>query len=231
MTNIFVDASVHGFKNGKFISCSCACLVNESCNDQNIDKLPKITKILNNSTNNIGELEAIFIGIELGESLCLPGDIINIYSDSKISVFSLREWISKWTLTDDGYLLNKSKPIKNPGFLKKIIYKIVNSKNQIHLYHLPGHVNINNKMEIENAYNYFLSMNMIPLKSIKNNIGGYNIIKYQELSPITLFYNNNMVDNISRTVLSDYINKRMNIQVANACNIFERVISYSDIEY
>ena len=32
-------------------------------------------------------------------------------------------------------------------------------------------------------------MNMIPLKIYQNNIGGYNIIKYQELSPINLFYN------------------------------------------
>lgn len=88
---------------------------------------------------------AIKIGIE--EGLKTQRKIINLFSDSQISVKSLKEWIFKWEKNGrhKKILLNSSREEPaNSAIIMEIVEMIVkNSHVNINIFHQKGHIGEN----------------------------------------------------------------------------------------
>ena len=186
--NIFTDASLTKV-NDECITCSGAVAVTapdiNSPETQIIDSIYRINRA---STNNIGEI----IGIELGIDLALKWrgqfSTINLFSDSKISLFGLREWFTKWKYNPNTGLLYGSAgtPIANQSHFLKIMYAIVQYGLVINLYHVPGHADFNKFIKVfreSNNVHSFIDRSLIT-----------EMIKY-----------NDFIDESTRSTLMNYV--------------------------
>lgn len=169
--NIFTDASIKNRPNGKFSGCYgatavvCDTIIEEMC------------RVNTDTTNNNSEIKGIRAGVHLALKYRNNYQTINIFSDSQISVFGLRDRIFNWTLKD-GILINKSKePVKSQEVYYEIINMILANHLYINLYHQKGHVdnNYNNLIEAEhvfrssNSIRYTIDLNVIRYISVWNN--------------------------------------------------------------
>lgn len=124
---------------------------------------------LANSTNNEGEVYAIKLAIQ---SCINPyilnmmdinygGRYINIFSDSKITVFGLREWYSSWIKNKrNGILVSSSgTPVANQEIYISIMRIIHDYDLRVNFYHVSGHVNYLNNKEIFKAMDDFKKFN------------------------------------------------------------------------
>lgn len=143
-------------------------------------------------TNNFGEASAIRLGVlnALDALRFLEFDPvcrINLFSDSKINLFGLRDWIYSWLNNQDpnGVLMSSSgTPVANQNILMDTASLILNNNLRICLYHQAGHCT-NEKTMIEGKEVFFKS----------NGIG---------LANIELLYiceNNNIIDDFTRVNL------------------------------
>ena len=91
--NIFTDASTTTYNGETYVSAGAVAIIGENYNNI-IDQQVNVMK----NTNNYGELYAIYLAIMMALRLrcSFPGATINILSDSKISVYGLREWSFSW---------------------------------------------------------------------------------------------------------------------------------------
>lgn len=141
--NVFTDASVKHSKDKTYtVGCPGFTIFKGR---QMI--LPVQSQYIPDSTNN--ESEIIAIVNALYYILCNRiyfGDItvINIFSDSKISIYGLREWYNSWRRNiHNGVMYNSSgKPVANGRFFIEAI-GIMDALNiKVNLYHCNGHINI-----------------------------------------------------------------------------------------
>nr|DAI13048.1 MAG TPA: RNAseH-like protein [Caudoviricetes sp.] len=130
---VFVDASVNVERN---TACSGAVIVDENFDTKYTDV------VLSEATNVKGELVAIKIGIE--EGLKTHRKIINLFSDSEISVKSLKEWLFKWEKKGrhKKILLNSNgEEAVHSAIIMEIVEMIVkNSHVNINIFHQKGHI-------------------------------------------------------------------------------------------
>lgn len=195
--NIFTDASI--YKTDKYMNaCSGAIIV---CNDTIIENA---TLPLYSATNNRGELTAILLGLTIAMKHINPNIMrIQLFSDSKISIFGLREWIYNWIHNScNGVLMSTSGEVKNQDLILLILNMISNSQIPIVLYHVRGHHNENKYQDIINFKRSFTNENHLGSNIIEDRLCKY-LIKY-----------NNMVDELSRTNL-DTTRKRS----SKICNL------------
>lgn len=138
--NIFTDASIKRIRNeNSYIGCPgyIAFLGTKQLN--------KRLEIIPYSTNNESEIRAIQMAVEYLYE-CIPMfpfiKRINIFSDSKISVYGLREWYAKWFKdSKDGILYSTSGKVKNQKYFIFTIKAIEQLGFPINIYHLRGHMN------------------------------------------------------------------------------------------
>lgn len=182
--NIFTDASIKNRPNGKFSGCYgatavvCDTIIEEMC------------RVNTDTTNNNSEIKGIRAGVHLALKYRCNYQTINIFSDSQISVFGLRDRIFNWCLKD-GVLINKSKePVKSQEVYYEIIHMILINQLHINLYHQKGHVD-NNYNSLQDAEHVFRSSN-----SIRYTID-LNFIRY-----ISAW--NNYIDCATRNMLLTY---------------------------
>ena len=100
--NIFTDASIVKIEN-ETIGCAGNNIV---ANNTIIDQ-PRL--IYRNSTNNNSEIAAIHMAVVNALNYRHQFETINIFSDSKICIYGLREWIFNWIAdenTKDGVLIS-----------------------------------------------------------------------------------------------------------------------------
>ena len=176
MIEVYTDASMKTINNRYF---GCAGAICPSTNDSNYIILP-------DCTNNQAELIAIYLGIEL---LAKYDDNNKfLYSDSKISVFSIRNWIHEWMKTSVNDILygSNNKPVKNQSIMIMIVNYVIQHNMIVNLRHQKGHVNFKDPRSLYEANEVFASSN------------GYYLSpeKIYEIS-----YFNDMVDKQSRTKL------------------------------
>ena len=180
--NVFSDASIT-VVNGHYTSCSGYIVV------YNNKIAESGHKVIYDSTNNYGEIYALLMAVEA--AIRKAGDIkyisrINIFSDSQISIFGLRDWIFKWYKK-----LNKQKnmvsdrniEIANQEIFNIIVDTIVSNGLPLHLYHQLGHKNFNDKKDIE---------------SIKKSFYKANDIMITEALAEKICYYNNFIDKFTR---------------------------------
>lgn len=216
--NIFCDASIKRLDSGEMIGSPGAIyLARDPSKNLNFYTLEYLD-ILRHSTNNHAEIYAIYMAYQLAKVLYfkIGGDLrINIFSDSQISVYGLRDWIFSWIKGSQGDNLISSagKNIANQEIYKLIVIDMIESKVPIYLYHVKGHVNIKRKKEIYNAKRVFDGSNdtNIPIDII------------YEIS-----YGNDLVDNITRDQIDIFLNNN-NITTNTNNPIKPYYISISDI--
>lgn len=178
--NIFCDASIENLNDGRFRGCYAALAV---YNDQPIDK---IYKVCNNTTNNNAEIKAIRSSVILASKYKTQFKNINIFSDSQVSIYGIRDRIFNWTMVDKTLYGANHNPIANQSIFLEILNIIISKNLNIKFYHQKGHVSSSEK-SISHAKDVFIKSNSID--TVSNEL-----IKY-------ISYWNNMVDNESRFVL------------------------------
>lgn len=197
--NIFTDASVITQPYG-FDSCSAVCAI-AGDNDLILDETVHINR---NCTNNFGEMYAIYLGVLLAYKYIYLNkrnfNIINIFSDSAVSVLGLKEWIYNWKLDKDGLLINSSnKPVANQSLICSIVNTIYKFDLNISFFHIKGHVNYNSDNRIK-VLNTFIHK----FRDLNKDIGP-GLIDYPTMERIIKY--NDYVDNLSRDHLRKYYDK------------------------
>ena len=158
--NIFCDASIHkyGFM---YIGCSGAIV----CNNGNI--IDSEYRIATNTTSNNAEIKAIRLGVNLAikwrnifNSNNVPV-IINLFSDSQISILGIRDRIYSWRCKGNNLFGSGNSLIKNQSIFIEIINIIINSNLIINFYHQKGHVNLYKLESIDKAIHVFTASNEV----------------------------------------------------------------------
>lgn len=184
--NIFTDASIK--KTGiEYIGCyGAVAVVGDSIWDLS-------THVIDHTTNNNSEIKAIREGIYLAIKHG-NGKVINIFSDSQISVFGIRDRIFNWKFNDGSYYGYGGAEISNQEIFSEIAQLILQYKIPIRFWHQAGHI-IFTERSLKDALHVFRTSNNI------RELIDMNLIRY-----ITSY--NNMIDNETRNYLKKAISQR-----------------------
>lgn len=159
--NVFTDASVknHGKVTESIPGAVTVLGANETINERYVRLIP--------STNNEGEIYAIYMGILeciRARNTWSVFDTFNIFSDSKISVYGLREWYQGWivnSVNTDRLINSSGKEVKNQEIFIKCFDTILDSGIHINIYHIRGHIDLNKESEYDKFVNDFMQSNNI----------------------------------------------------------------------
>ena len=188
--NTYTDASIVTDRDGRFISCAGYITVFHG------EVIDSGTKIVYNTTNNYGEILAIYMGIQSLLSFKEYDTFLNLFSDSKISIMGLREWIYGWLRnsgSNENFLVNSNgNLVSNQEIFCNIINYIVQNNTHLSLYHQKGHKDPSNVRDMEEVRKCFLQSNNVLLSD--------DIIR-------EICYYNNMVDRMTRNVLKQTTSK------------------------
>lgn len=135
--NVFTDASISKFPGTDIVTGGAgACFY---IGDQLIGS---DLKILFNTTNNQSELTAILLGVIGAVQLKNKVTTINLFSDSRISVLGLREWIFSYmnSIHDQVMYSSSGNPVANQQIILAIIDTIVRNDLHVNIFHLRGHL-------------------------------------------------------------------------------------------
>lgn len=183
MINIFTDASIITTSYNETIGCAGAICME----DHNLNKF----EIHRDSTNNISEISAVRLAVELALENNLSE--VNIWSDSQWSIFGLTKWIGSWVANMDNYILKNSsgESVKNQQIFLSIIKTIIDNNLHVNFYHIKGHVNTTDIKSISRAVSVFYKSN------------GVSISRDKMYHACIM---NNMVDNETRNRLQEFRN-------------------------
>lgn len=189
--NLFCDASIN---TDKKVACG-GCYI--TCQDNmGVHEIGKRLIIQHNATNNSSEILAIWAGVV--EALKLreiyPGAIFRLFSDSKISLYGLRDWLKNWVanIRPDGTLISSSgEPVMNQQRFIDIFNLIVENNLRIEFYHQRGHVN-DGRVSLDRARVQFIKANKVPPEGL-----GLNINYICDC--------NSMIDNLTREAMKAYL--------------------------
>lgn len=172
--NVFTDASVKN--HGKITEVISGMVsITGHINDPTI--IENYIRLLP-STNNEGEIYAIYMAIlhciELRNSSNGKYDTFNIFSDSKISVFGLREWYDGWLknsreIGSNRLISSSGKEVANQEIFLKCFNAIINNDIHINVYHIRGHIDLTHNNQYEQFVEDFMVSNGIhntPLKEL-----------------------------------------------------------------
>lgn len=182
--NIFSDASMRSRSKNILDTCYGAVAVHM---DTIIDER---FRMCSESTVPAAEIRGIRCSLSLALQYRYQFPVINIFSDSQIALFGLRDYIYGWKFKSDGRLYSKSSTIVKNQELYVECFQLLNElrkTNIVNLYHQPGHVE-NGLDSLKAAINVFKTSNNI------RGIVDYNTIRY-----ISLY--NNYVDSKSRSFI------------------------------
>jgi ribonuclease HI len=204
--NIFSDASM--IKSTKqYIGCYGSIAV--TCDDI-IDQHYSICSC---TTTPACELRGIRSSIIFAIKYGYGFETINIFSDSQISIYSIREYMFKWKIHDGNFYTGGGTIAKNGSLIMEchrlLQHPELQDKN-INLLHQLGHINTSKYNDLIKSSSEF---------SAANNVVGtidLNFIRY-------IASYNNMVDHQSRSILRR-ANKRNNYEDAIEFEIDKRFI-------
>lgn len=188
--NIFCDASIN--LTTKNACGGCVIMMQDEMGITDISKRLIIQK---NATNNSSEILAIWTGVVEALKLrnSFPGAIFRLFSDSKISLYGLRDWIKNWisNMSEDGTLITSSGgPVINQQRFIEVFNLIVENNLRIELYHQRGHVT-DGKISKAKARSSFIKANKVPPEALGLDID-------------ILCYYNNIIDNETRNAIGTY---------------------------
>lgn len=198
IVNIFCDASIDTVKK---IACGGCYIVLQSL-DNNIPYSPLRYKMYlqHNATNNSAEILAIWAGVT--EALKIrqtyPNAIFRLFSDSKISLYGLRDWMKNWIKNSQrrgtDVLINSSgQEVANQQCFIDIFNLIAETGLRIEFYHQRGHVGESGGVNLERARVQFIKANKVSPENL-----GFDMAF---LSKCNMY-----IDNATRSALYQYIN-------------------------
>lgn len=193
--NVFSDASTKiinpGTNKNKFLTCpGFVTTINGSIINEGYDIVE--------ATVNYAELYAIRMGISDLLKYKNTDLFLNIFSDSKISVFGLREWFFKYYKNGRDYTLMTNnartgkKPVANQELILDIVRMILQANVNVSIYHVPGHIQANN-IDSMNKFHYMFH---------NNNFPDNQRVTVPLDTEIEIAEFNNYVDNLTRTKLN-----------------------------
>lgn len=186
--NIFTDASTSKINNDvTTISAGYATVNNGIIIDSNF-------KVINDASNNYGELYAILLGVNSALMFNKSYSIINLFSDSEISVRSLRKWIFNWELSKNRFFKSNGYQVLNQELIHMIVDTIILNNLVINFYSQLGHIDEHNKKQV-GKLKWFIS---------KEN----DIDKLSDDDCKKIAYYNSFVDDMTRTNLHQVIRDR-----------------------
>lgn len=146
--NIFCDASIIKLQN-ETIGCPGSIVINPST-----DIVDGSIQFLRQSSNNNAEITAILMALHQALKFKNNFPIINIFSDSKISVYGLREWMFNWARSiKDGVMYSSSgEPVANQQIFLHIVKFVVSTNLNVNLYHQKGHVSNRNLLPAKQVF-------------------------------------------------------------------------------
>lgn len=184
--NLFSDASMKPGLGTNMSSCYGAIAVNK---DTIIDEMYRFNS---NCTVPSAEVRGIRSSLRLALMYADRFRNINIFSDSQLSIFSLRDYIYQWTYNPQNcsfYTKKGNEKVKNQYLYMECytLLMILIEKCNVNLFHQNGHVS-GKPGELRHALNTFRKSNQVfcPID--------YNFIRY-----ISMY--NNYVDDKSRSLL------------------------------
>lgn len=222
--NIFTDGSIYNnMETGETIGCAGTLLVGNVSNGFGI--INDDYTILRNTTNNETEITAIYIGVRMAIDYIKHtgyNPTFNLFSDSKICVLGLREWIYNWIrCMNNGIMYNSNgTPVKNQEIFKNIVQLILDNNLCIKLFHQKGHVT-KSDASLRNAMDVFNVSNKLNVKDLSL------------ISAISKY--NNDVDSITKTLLTEAIRsgefnirheKMINPYIMDLSNINTKKLKY-----
>ena len=186
--NLFSDASMRTVSKKDHVLASCygSVAVNK---DTIIDEW---FRCQSESTVPAAEIRGIRCSLILALKWRHMFRNINIFSDSQIAVFGLRDYIYNWKYNPEEeryYLGNRKSEVKNQELLIECFYLLneLRKTNIVNIFHQCGHVD-NGFDNIKNAAEVFKRSNSV------NGIVSYELIRY-----ISVY--NNYVDNKSTSFI------------------------------
>lgn len=187
--NLFSDASMRPFNRAKNELSTCYGSVAVS-NDTIIDEMLRMQTV---STVPAAEIRGIRCSLSLALKWRYHFRVINIFSDSQLALFGLRDYIYNWYYnTNDGRYYsgqrNKSEVV-NQEIILECFYMLeeLRRTNIVNLFHQKGH--IENGMEsIKKA-----------LVTFKKSNGIIGSIDYSTIRYISCY--NNYIDNKTRSLI------------------------------
>lgn len=187
--NIFTDASIKKISD-ETLGCPGAVCVITYQNGSN-DVLDMSYYVERYATNNSSEIKAISLGIAKALQYRHRFKNINLFSDSRICIQGLREWIFNWVnCINNNVMCNSSgEPVANQNTFASIVHTILSNNLRINFYHQKGHVSINSKSSVDKAMKVFYDVNRLDIGT--------------ELMVILSNYNN-LVDKVTGDNLEEY---------------------------
>ena len=187
--NIFADASIEPVGHGKFNSCYGA---EAYCGELLIDSEYRVCK---DTTVNDSEIKGIRTAVSMAIKHRGEYPIINIFSDSQISVYGIRDRILKWDIYKDELVGSRHKPISNQSIYIEIMRMIVDYQLYVNIYHQKGHVHSEGYNSMVNAADVFSTSN--------------NVLGPIDMDFITYISKKNAsIDNNTRTILKEYTGEK-----------------------
>lgn len=205
--NIFTDASLRKDANPDN-NTTCAAAI-AFVGDDIIDRQ---FRIFVGETSNYGEIKAVRLGVELALAHRYNFSSINLFSDSQISIFGVRDRVFNWRIIDDQLVGYANKVIKNQTEFLDVINLVTNNNLSINFWHQKGHVDGTNIKNLMYARSTFFESNR-PFGSTQTNTD-IQFIKY-------ISNCNDMVDHYSRDMLYDVSVNKM--RVVNPFNFSPRI--------
>lgn len=162
--NLFCDASID---TSKKIACGGCYIVAQG---QSIPPSPILYKmyIQHNATNNSAEILAIWAGITQAIKLkeAFPNAVFRLFSDSKISLYGLRDWIKNWIknaerANSEVLISSSGQEVANQQCFIDIFNLIVETGLKIELYHQRGHVGESSGVNLDTARTQFIRANKV----------------------------------------------------------------------
>ena len=181
--NIFSDASLRARGNETDI-CYGAVVV---CGDEIIDSDYRINS---SKTSNYGEAQGVLLALNFAVKYKDIYPVINIFSDSQITIFNIRDRYMNWRYHKDNYYNKSTGIVQNQSVFVEMIRIICDNDLHVNFFHMKGHVEQRKFDDIKKATDVFISSNRI--SGIKVD---YAFIRY-------ISNYNTIVDITSRSILA-----------------------------
>ena len=178
--NCFTDCSIIKLKNGKKLAVAGYISMYRG------EILSAEYKPMYDCTNNFGELYGIYMGISNLVKWGRDSDkFLNLFSDSLISINSLRDWIFNWRVVTHNDLINKTGKVANQEIIKAIVCMVERSGYHMQLFHLLSHLNSSVPEQLWQVKNRFAELN--------------NTILTDDITREIMYYNSE-VDHMTRDI-------------------------------
>ncbi len=184
--NIFTDASIYYHGKETIGLPGYIVVIGNRIIDSRVE-------VLRQSTNSQSELYAIKMAVDYAvrNRYVYNPKVINVFSDSSVSIYSLREWIFKWLAKsrNDTFYNSSNVEVYHRNIIMSIINTIMENNMPINLYHNRGHQNPRNPKQMNNFIKRFREMNFL-----NDDIS-------RELATSIMMYNNS-IDHMTRKYIN-----------------------------